>query len=187
MTIELSFDEDENDIADQINAGGLSDLGGMQAGAVRVYADAPYAIFVEYGTGPSKYKFSEKLYRALEQWCLYKLGMNGKKAKSFAYYLTQRILRNGLEPQPFLRVAIYRVLDEIERNVVSYDTLDDIGNAVVEEARRILRDTCTDYTMQLSNSLKYEVYDDPNASTDPPLDVDPDIEQSLRYKGGRIY
>lgn len=67
-----------------------------------VYA-APYAEFVEFGTGPHMPPVS-----AIERWVRLKL-QKGDKSRSIAWAIAKGIAKDGTEAHPFLRPALESV------------------------------------------------------------------------------
>lgn len=68
---------------------------------------APYALFVEYGTGPHPINPKK-----LVGWVRRKLGIRDPKALSVAYAVARKISREGTEPKPFLRPAVNEALEK---------------------------------------------------------------------------
>lgn len=67
---------------------------------------APYARDIEYGRPPGK--VVEDLNK-LRSWVIRKLGVKPEEADTVVKYVARKIYREGTEPRPFLRDAIYQV------------------------------------------------------------------------------
>jgi hypothetical protein len=68
---------------------------------IKLVYDAPYAVFVEFGTEP--HPVSHKHFIA---WAKGKLGVPEEEAVSVSYAIAQTIMKYGTDPHPFLRPAI---------------------------------------------------------------------------------
>lgn len=77
--------------------------------AYRIVYDAPYAIFVEYGTLPHMPPIEP-----LIQWAKKKFGVNDKEARRIAWLVANKIKEGGTKPKPFLRNAIDEVKSDIK-------------------------------------------------------------------------
>jgi hypothetical protein len=67
---------------------------------------APYARDIEYGRPPGKRV--EDLNR-LKGWVIRKLGVKSEEADIVVKYVARKIYKEGTEPRPFLRDALYQV------------------------------------------------------------------------------
>jgi len=72
---------------------------------VRIIYDAKYADCVEYGTGP------HPMYSGwLLKWAKRKFGVSEKKARAIAWAVAKTIEKEGMNPHPFMRPAVVKVL-----------------------------------------------------------------------------
>lgn len=77
-----------------------------EGNTIKLVYDAPYAVFVEYGTDP--HPVSHKHFIT---WAMRKLRVkNRKKAISVAYAVAKTIQKYGTDPHPFLRPAINEMI-----------------------------------------------------------------------------
>ena len=72
-----------------------------------VIVDVPYASYLEFGTRPHKVPV-----RALYKWAKIKFKMTDKEAWAVAYSVAKKIEREGTKPKPFVRSAVYSVVNE---------------------------------------------------------------------------
>lgn len=75
----------------------------------RIVYDAPYAIFVEYGTSPHMPPIEP-----LIRWVKLKFGVSDEEARRIAWSIANKIKEEGTEPKPFLRNAIDEVKSDIK-------------------------------------------------------------------------
>lgn len=67
----------------------------------------PHAPYIEYGMPPTSIPVEP-----LIRWSKRKLGKTGKEAESIAWAIRTKISQEGCEPRPFLRNALYSVINE---------------------------------------------------------------------------
>ena len=74
-----------------------------------VGVEAEYSIYVEFGTKPR-----EKMppVEAIKKWLITKFKMGEKEASKVAWAIAKKIQREGTEPKPFFRSAIYEVISK---------------------------------------------------------------------------
>ncbi|MCH7759988.1 hypothetical protein IIA15_01085 [candidate division TA06 bacterium] len=75
---------------------------------LRLIYDAPYALFVEYGTDP--HPVSAEGWQAIRKWVGRKLRLKGKKADRATDSIVWKIRKLGSQPRPFLRPAIHAAI-----------------------------------------------------------------------------
>lgn len=69
--------------------------------------DAPYALFIEYGTDPHPMSGHK-----LVGWVRRKLGIKGDHAMKVAWAIANKIRKHGTDPKPFLRPAINEIINK---------------------------------------------------------------------------
>lgn len=69
--------------------------------------DAPHAMSIEYGSEPHSIPVEP-----LIRWSKRKLGKTGKEAERTAWAIRTKISQEGCEPHPFLRNALYSVINQ---------------------------------------------------------------------------
>lgn len=98
-----------------------------------VYVDAPYAKYIEYGTGPSIYRdengaysrgkyISDAYLARLENWVRSKFGQTDKEdVRNVAYRIGMNIMRNGTKPHPFARPAMEDMIWDIDNGMYDFN------------------------------------------------------------------
>ena len=74
-----------------------------------VGVEAPYSIYVEYGTKPR-----ERMppVEAIKNWLITKFRMSEREASKAAWAIAKKIQKEGTEPKPFFRSAIDEVVNK---------------------------------------------------------------------------
>lgn len=158
----------------------LEDLKGEDGRSVltpaTVYADVPYAEYVEFGTGPLPGgKPNRRLFAEISKWAAAKSARTGDKDLSgheTIVKIVMRIAKSGTYPHPFFRSAMYSVLDrECPDSGRSSDYLDSGGSLktlcddIRDEAAANLIDNNSIATSTLLNNLKSEYCEDYTVDT----------------------
>lgn len=152
-----------------------------------IIADAPYAAYVEYGTGPVKNGYRkmsdpDSMYSQIRDWAEKKLGLKGKALDRAAYSIYIDIAKNGLAPHPFLRSAIYTVFDEFKRGGLGHFTsMDELADAIVDRAKRFLSEYGKDCTGALAGSIRHE----PLSTSDWDIEDELEVDSSILGQLGR--
>ena len=81
----------------------------IEQGDWEVGFSAPYAGFVEYGTGP---RAKLPPVNKLAEWAKIKFGLPFTEARRVAWAVAHWIKEHGTKPHPFFRPAIYKVVDK---------------------------------------------------------------------------
>ena len=116
--LELILDKILNDILDEIftlsqenlinnksvDTGYLLKSGIVLYDRKQIRYTAPYAEYVEYGTGPHRPPVEP-----IKKWVHRKLGLSGKEADHVAWAIVKAIEKRGTIPKPYLRPAIEKV------------------------------------------------------------------------------
>jgi len=76
---------------------------------VEVGFEAPYAGFVEFGTGP---RARLPPIEPLKMWAKVKFRLDDKEAERVAWAVAKWIKEHGTQPHPFFRPALYEVVEE---------------------------------------------------------------------------
>ena len=71
----------------------------------RLYYDALYAVFVEFGTRPHHLPV-KAINEDLTRWCRLVLNLSEKEANADAWAIAKKIAQYGTEAQPYLRPAV---------------------------------------------------------------------------------
>lgn len=79
----------------------------------RVFTDAGYGLYVEYGRTPGKRPPIDRI----ERWVNLKLRLKGKEGKAAAFNIAKKIGMHGTKPQPFMRPAFEVGRKQLVRNV----------------------------------------------------------------------
>lgn len=81
-----------------------------------VYVDAPYAKYIEYGTGPAKSgsAMSREYINKLEVWAQNKFGLSDKASHDIAYAVGMKIHNEGIKQHPFARPAMEDLIWDID-------------------------------------------------------------------------
>lgn len=147
----------------------------------RAVADSPYAVYVEFGTGPAQdtepKAHPTEFERRLREWAMRKLGLPEAEAVKRASRIYRRIAREGLLPRPFFRPAIHDTMADVKEDWIdSGRGLQDIAEDIAVRARDNLDRHDQNDTRELRNSITADA-----ALFDPwaLLDAEPegDIEQ----------
>ena len=69
--------------------------------------DVPYAMSIEYGSEPHSIPVEP-----LIKWSKRKLGKTGKEAERTAWAVRTKIAQEGTEPRPFLRPALFEIINQ---------------------------------------------------------------------------
>ena len=88
----------------------------IEPNMLQIEYNAPYAMYVEYGTGPHPVPP-----QVLIGWVRRKLGIKSKKAASVAWAIANKISKQGTQPKPFLRTAINDAIYEFKLTIKPID------------------------------------------------------------------
>lgn len=90
---------------------------------VVVVVDAPYAPYIEYGTGPAKHgsNMSKEYLQRLQDWVERKFGKKDNDAKLLAYSIGKKIHDEGISAQPFARPAMEDLIWDIDNGRFDFD------------------------------------------------------------------
>lgn len=130
-----------------------------------------HAFDVEFGTnGVKGYPYDPKSsYKArggkspvlidLEKWVERKLHYTGKEKERVALKVYHNVMKDGIPPQPFFRVAVHNIINMIESDK---DWFNKDGNDLLEAARlmkeemiHILYENGTPFTGEIVDSIRY--------------------------------
>ena len=112
--------------------------------AYRIVVDDPNAAYLEFGTMPSNAPARPKEERGkptevelrFRDWVRQKMGYTDEElVNSTAHRIYKDIMRNGMAPHPFMRPAMYTVLDEAEAANINdpyldHHTIEDMANEI---------------------------------------------------------
>lgn len=97
----------------------LASQEGLEEGDLDPWAvsiDAPYAAYLEFGTGPTTKTGSRHRQTDTEAKRRFKAWAAAKGfGVAFGERIYHRIMERGLDPHPYLRPAMYSVIDDLER------------------------------------------------------------------------
>lgn len=104
------FNDTQQNIVEMgaVNLGNLLKSGNIERNYLkkRVYYDAPYDLYVEYGRLPGKMPPVDKI----KEWVLQKgLATNKKEITEIAWRISSSIKKNGIKSRPFFRKAIANI------------------------------------------------------------------------------
>lgn len=137
-------------------------------GPYRIFVDSDVAGYVEFGTLPSTTPPRPKSQQGtptdvelkFRKWVQTKFPSSDKvTANALAHKIYKKTMQEGMRPSPFMRPAMFTVLDNAEAcNLMTpyldTHTVEDLADEIVELMHRFLETNDTHYTGELEDSIR---------------------------------
>lgn len=124
-----------------------------------IVVDSEHAVYVEFGTGPATRRQKDPnvdVHGEIEKWVEIKLGIKDpKRRRRVADRVYHSIMEHGMPPSPYLRPAVFKVLENLPNDWFSDGgTTRELAELIVVEMKRQLEQNNTIYTGEIAQSIQ---------------------------------
>jgi len=183
IPVRVSVEIDETDLEDYVKEL-MESSGRFKPAWVADYSD--HAMFVEFGTNGAHFTKGTATYRSKNQispveesirkWAEEKFGLKGHDRDYFAHNVYRKLMREGMPPQPFVRPAIYNVLQMVYADKDWFDKEDNsilkVAELIAMEMKRILDENGTPVSGDIKDQIQF--FEDDGSR---PYDMSPGLER----------